>query len=532
MPKCSYQHQHKWGALGYQIQKVSVCDWLRSRGSSHSINRLSIWFEWNLRGLGQVVFVNNPVSGLLILLALWIQSPWMGLMSMLGVMSSTFAAVALNLDRKSISQGIYGYNGVLVGVAIAALGLPGNGVEKFTQAMAIVFFAILTTIWLWASESWWSRNFRCPPLTLPFNLVIWLFLFWAKFVPEFAFGQQIETINQGIFLDVDSLTIAVFIGFGQIFLADKLLSGILVFLAIAYDTRIGAAIGLTGSIIGLLTGLILGAKPEDLYMGLWGYNSILTAIAIGGIFYVPNLRSYFVAGIAACFTAIMAQITAVLLGIWGLPSLTLPFCISTILVLIVFPRLSVAIPVSLQAIGSPEQNRQRHLAAKEAIAHFVFQLERLMLGKYSYYWLSTADTKIRANLYYVLKGIDLCEFGRVSRREIELYLHQTGQGANSENMAYLAGFIDLDRLASFNYGQFVEFVLRHEYLTANYHSLIEYLLPLDRCEHDLICFLEINWAITGMGFTPLTTMQYQLLLQKTNCNNWTWSQFIKVLLTA
>ena len=246
-------------------------------------------------------------------------------------MSSTFAAVALNLDRKSISKGIYGYNGVLVGAAIAALGLPGNGVEKFTQAMAIVLFAILTTILLWVIKSWWSRNFRCPPLTLPFNLVTWLFLLWAKFVPEFASGQQIGTIDQGTFLDANSLTTAVFIGFGQIFLADQLLAGILIFLAIAYDTRIGAAIGLTGSIIGLLTGLVLGAKPEDLYMGLWGYNSILTAIAIGGIFYVPNLRSYLVAGIAACFTAITAQITAILLEMLGLPSLTLPFCISTIL---------------------------------------------------------------------------------------------------------------------------------------------------------------------------------------------------------
>lgn len=31
-----------------------------------------------LRGISQVIFVNNPLSGLLILAAMFIQSPWLG----------------------------------------------------------------------------------------------------------------------------------------------------------------------------------------------------------------------------------------------------------------------------------------------------------------------------------------------------------------------------------------------------------------------------------------------------------------------
>ena len=45
------------------------------------------FINYNLRGIGQVIFVNNPLSGLLILLALFIQSPWIGLMSLVGVVS-------------------------------------------------------------------------------------------------------------------------------------------------------------------------------------------------------------------------------------------------------------------------------------------------------------------------------------------------------------------------------------------------------------------------------------------------------------
>lgn len=74
--------------------------------------------NYNLRGIGQVIFVNNPLSGLLILLALFIQSPWIGLMSIVGVVSSTVTAIALQLDRDTIRSGIFGYNGILVGAAL------------------------------------------------------------------------------------------------------------------------------------------------------------------------------------------------------------------------------------------------------------------------------------------------------------------------------------------------------------------------------------------------------------------------------
>jgi len=42
------------------------------------------FFNATLRGIGQVIFVNNPVSGLLILIAIFIQSPRLGTMSLLG----------------------------------------------------------------------------------------------------------------------------------------------------------------------------------------------------------------------------------------------------------------------------------------------------------------------------------------------------------------------------------------------------------------------------------------------------------------
>ena len=77
-----------------------------------------------LRGIGQVIFINNPISGLLILLALFIQSPWVGWMGLLGVLISTTTALLLGLDRDTIRNGIFGYNGLLVGAALGTFGDP------------------------------------------------------------------------------------------------------------------------------------------------------------------------------------------------------------------------------------------------------------------------------------------------------------------------------------------------------------------------------------------------------------------------
>lgn len=54
--------------------------------------------EWCLRGISQVILVNNPLSGALILAALLLESPWQALLGMLGLLTSTITAVMLGQD--------------------------------------------------------------------------------------------------------------------------------------------------------------------------------------------------------------------------------------------------------------------------------------------------------------------------------------------------------------------------------------------------------------------------------------------------
>ena len=55
--------------------------------------------DWIFRGVAQVMFVNNPLSGLLITTGLFLQEPWWALNSLLGTVVSTVSAVLLGQNR-------------------------------------------------------------------------------------------------------------------------------------------------------------------------------------------------------------------------------------------------------------------------------------------------------------------------------------------------------------------------------------------------------------------------------------------------
>ena len=77
------------------------------------------FIEYCLRGVGQVVFMNSPITGLLILAAAWIYDPWFGFAGTIAVIASTLAAHRAGLRSRRHPRGLYGFNGVLVGLGLA-----------------------------------------------------------------------------------------------------------------------------------------------------------------------------------------------------------------------------------------------------------------------------------------------------------------------------------------------------------------------------------------------------------------------------
>ena len=72
-----------------------------------------------LRGVGQVMLQNNPITGLLFLVGIFLNSYEDGLTALLGLVVATVAAYLLGADRTLISNGLFGFNGVLTGITLS-----------------------------------------------------------------------------------------------------------------------------------------------------------------------------------------------------------------------------------------------------------------------------------------------------------------------------------------------------------------------------------------------------------------------------
>lgn len=194
--------------------------------------------------------MNNPVTGLLFLVGLAINSSAAyTALGVLGLVLGTTASIVLSASPAARQSGLYGYNGLLVGHAIATLmhdvsqsdpSLP----SVLYAAIAVAAIAPLSTLLTLACGQLLVPVYRVPPFTLPFNLTTMAYLACAGLGRNFlvARGLQPSLVerqdpsdadvsyldgwnDEGYFADVGELVLAVLRGYSQVFLSDDALAG-------------------------------------------------------------------------------------------------------------------------------------------------------------------------------------------------------------------------------------------------------------------------------------------------------------------
>jgi len=113
----------------------------------------------------------------------------------------------------------------------------------------------------------------------------------------------------------------------QVYLADNTATGIIMIVGMCVCSPIAAVAATLGSFIGILTGVAVGANPAAVYFGLWGYNSVLGAITVGGMFFVINGPCIPFAAYCAVMCALTTPTIGAILGTVGVPAMTFPFCV-------------------------------------------------------------------------------------------------------------------------------------------------------------------------------------------------------------
>lgn len=272
-------------------------------------------FRCLLNGFSQIFLQAHPGCGLLVLLAIAIGAPQLLGGALLGGLSSTLTAQRRGYAKADIELGLYGYNGVLLGLLISL---------QFSWSVLVPLLIVassgLSSLLLVA----WMRRMReqhwLPAFTFPFVALSWLLLWLA---PALELDLHQATSSQTQALGWFSALVAMARGLGQVIFLDQPLAGLCLLLGLFLADRRAAVWALLGSTGGLVLALYQGFEQHSALTGLYGYNAALAVIALSQVhrrLWVPVL------GIA------LALILQPGFSALGLPALTMPFILTCWLV--------------------------------------------------------------------------------------------------------------------------------------------------------------------------------------------------------
>ena len=160
-----------------------------------------------------------------------------------------------------------------------------------------------------------------PQWTWSFNLVTLSGLMQTRPLLGSSDGDTVVE-NTTIFADVAVSPLA---GISQIFVVNSHLTGAGIVAAIGMYSPGLALHALGGSATGCFVGIMLGADLADVAIGLYGYNSALTSMAVGA-FYVDSTRTRVLSCAGAAASTVLFGAMKAGFGVYGVPCLTLPFC--------------------------------------------------------------------------------------------------------------------------------------------------------------------------------------------------------------
>eukprot|EP00762_Andalucia_godoyi_P005373 ANDGO_06711.mRNA.1 Urea transporter DVU1160 len=341
-----------------------------------------VFVDTALRGISQVFFVSNPLTGILFVAGIAIESWYLAVACLIGAVSSTVSAYFFELDKGSTQSGLFGYSGVLTAMAVAFFSF-GDKSDPFPAPqifVPLVFLPVFATICTVAFGSFFAGKLGIPPFTFPFQVVTWTWLLFAQASLYFQNNGNIlaprsppafTSMSTAAALTYDGSEVvrSFFTSVSQVFFLENPYSGAVMLLGIAVSSPIMSAAALGGTVLGVLFAMGLGIAPAPIYAGLWGYNQCLSAIAIGGLFFVPQgTKTLVMYVLCILFTTLIHGAVASYLVLFALPALTFPFTMASWIFCLLGGAAKGIVAVELSAVSVPEDHRRRFL-----LSAFVFR---------------------------------------------------------------------------------------------------------------------------------------------------------------
>lgn len=280
------------------------------------------------RGIGQVMFQENALTGLLFVVGVALCVPLLAAALVAGAVIGTVVSWLAGFDRSEVLAGIHGFNPALVGIATLFFFEPG-----LASLVLLVVGSIVATF-----VTRWCRGYvPFPTYTAPFVVTTWGVFFLAPVLGAVAVGPGYPALlaNPPVGLTIT----AILHGVGQVMFQASVWTGLFFVIGIAVNCRPHAVWVIAASWIGLFVANyqdmvslpILDHEPfvsrkhaENVRLGLFGYNAALVALAL-----FLNRRTLVAPILGVIFSVPLTEIFPQL----GLPALTAPFVVATWMVL-------------------------------------------------------------------------------------------------------------------------------------------------------------------------------------------------------
>lgn len=347
-------------------------------------DKLRLFVKSIVNSYSAIFFSRSNWFGLL-LIALTMLYPIQGICGLFCCMLVNAISILLNLDRYKTETGLYGFNAVLVGIALGAFFTYNVVIVGLIFALSILVLLLTITL------DGWLQKYGLPYLAFPFLFCLWIVLLVFQQTDGFV-GTDIFLLASQHSLSVGPFSVEAISSLpmwnylpepvllylrsiGFVFFQSDLLTGMILAVALLCFSRIAFFFSLFGFLVAYWAFDFLSFDIFHLPFIFFGFNFIFTALSLGGCYLVPSKTTFLwvVLLIPAQYLVIFSSTR--LLAYFMLPTFSLAFCSVSVLFLYMLKRreTQTAPYFSYFLEATPENNIYYHLVNKDRFDYMNYQ---------------------------------------------------------------------------------------------------------------------------------------------------------------
>ncbi len=266
-----------------------------------------------------------------------------GLSGLIAVLTTLLIARSMGFDKEQLRKGLLSFNALLIGLGMGTFFDPGF--VYFT----LLLLAVLLTLILSVTLGGFLGRYGLPHLSIPFIIGFWLIvlpsstfenlgltqrnIYWINTAYAVGGSQLVNFLQAIDGLSINKMADTYLRSLSSIFFQNNLLAGLLISGLLLISSRIAFSLSLLGFLTAYLFASFTGSDIAGFSYYNIGANYIMTALAIGGFFVIPCIKSYLWTFLLVPLTTLILLFMTKLFGVMQLPVFSLPFSVVVILFL-------------------------------------------------------------------------------------------------------------------------------------------------------------------------------------------------------